>query len=223
MGQNAPAADAAATKGKVVVHELPPLPYAYDALEPFIDKETLTTHHDKHHAAYVKGLNDAEVALAKARAAGDYQLIQHWSRQYAFHGGGHTLHTLYWTIMAPQGAGGGGQPEGALADKIKEDFGDFEAFKSQMSTAAKMVEASGWCGLHYRPEDDRLLILQVENHQKLTPWYAPPILIIDVWEHAYYLKYRNARDAYIANWWNVVNWPQVAKNYETRRAMRPQA
>jgi len=200
--------------GAVTEHKLPDLPYAYDALEPHIDAQTMTLHHDKHHAGYVKGLNAAEAALAKARAEGNYDLIQHWSRQASFNGGGHYLHSLFWTIMAPAGKGGGGEPAGALADKIKEDFGSFDAFKAQFSAAAKAVEGSGWGLLHYRPDDKRLLVLQAENQQKLSPWGTRPILGIDVWEHAYYLKYQNKRDEYIAAWWNVVNWEQVAKNYE---------
>lgn len=204
---------AQAAPAGVVEHQLPPLPYAFNALEPYIDAETLEIHHDRHHAGYVKGLNNAEKALAAARAANDYALVQHWSRQYAFHGAGNALHTLYWTVMAAPGSGGGGQPEGALAEAINKSFGGFDQFKNQFSSAAGSVEASGWCALHYRPEHDRLLVLQIENHQKLTPWFVTPLMVIDVWEHAYYLKYRNKRDDYIAAWWNVVNWPQVAKNY----------
>jgi superoxide dismutase, Fe-Mn family len=206
--------------GAVTEHKLPELPYAYDALEPHIDAKTMELHHDKHHAAYVKGLNEAEAALAKARAAGDFAAVQALSRKAAFHGGGHALHCLFWKIMAPAGKGGGGEPAGSLAEQIKRDFGSFAAFKAQFSAAAAAVEGSGWALLTYRADDDRLLILEVENHQKLSPWNASPVLCLDVWEHAYYLKYQNKRPEYIESWWNVVNWEQVQKNLTALQRMR---
>ena len=153
----------AASAGALTTHTLPELPYAYDALEPHIDAKTMELHHSKHHAAYVKGLNEAEAALAKARAANDYAMVQYWSKRAAFNGGGHFLHSMFWTVMAPAGKGGGGVPEGALMDHITRDFGSFEAFKAQFSAAAAAVEGSGWALLVYRPADDRLVILQAEN------------------------------------------------------------
>jgi len=122
---------------------------------------------------------------------------------------------MFWKVMAPSGKGGGGEPEGALRDAINRDFGSFDAFKKQFSAAAAQVEGGGWGLLHYRPEDDRLLVLQAENQHKLTVWGAMPILGIDVWEHAYYLKYQNKRPDYIDAWWNVVNWKQVGDNLAT--------
>lgn len=207
--------------GAVTEHKLPELPYAYDALEPHIDAKTMELHHGKHHAAYVKGLNEAEAALAKARAANDFAAIQALSKKAAFHGGGHALHCLFWKSMAPAGKGGGGEPAGDLAGRIKRDFGSFAAFKAQFSAAATAVEGSGWALLAHRAEDDRLLVLQVENHQKLSPWDASPVLALDVWEHAYYLKYQNKRADYVEAWWNVVNWEQVQKNVDALK--RPQA
>ncbi|MBD3232194.1 MAG: twin-arginine translocation signal domain-containing protein [candidate division Zixibacteria bacterium] len=196
-------------------HTLPGLNYAYDALEPYIDAKTMELHHSKHHQGYVDGLNKAEAELRKARASGDYSLVQHWSRKVAFNGGGHYLHTLFWATMAPPGKGGGGEPKGVLARNINEDFGSFKAFKEHFSAAAKSVEGSGWGVLHVRLSDHKLIVLQVENHQKLSPWGVAPILDIDVWEHAYYLKYQNKRGEFIDAWWNVVNWDQVEKNYLT--------
>ncbi len=193
-------------------HVLPPLPYAYDALEPHIDAATMELHHSKHHAAYVSGLNAAEAALAKARAEGDYALAQHWSKRVAFNGGGHFLHSMFWRVMAPPGSGGA--PSGALLNRINRDFGGMDAFKAQFSATAAQVEGGGWGLLHYRSEDDRLIILQAENQHKLSVWGAWPILGVDVWEHAYYLKYQNRRADYIDAWWNVVNWEQVAKNLD---------
>jgi Fe-Mn family superoxide dismutase len=199
-------------KGALTKHELPALPYAYDALEPHIDVRTMELHHSKHHKAYVDGLNKAEEELAKSRLAGDFSLVQHWSRRAAFHGGGHFLHSMFWQVMAPAGKGGGGEPDGMLLDKIKEDFGDFKSFADQFSACARDVEGGGWALLHYRASDRRLLILQAENQHKLSAWGTTPIMGIDVWEHAYYLKYQNQRAEYMKSWWNVVNWKQVAAN-----------
>jgi Fe-Mn family superoxide dismutase len=206
--------------GAVTEHKLPELPYAYDALEPHIDAKTMELHHDKHHAAYVKGLNEAEAALAKARAANDFAAIQTLSKKAAFHGAGHALHSLFWKVMAPAGKGGGGEPAGDLADRIKRDFGSFAAFKGQFSAAAAAVEGNGWALLTYRAEDDRLLVLQAENHQKLSPWDAVPVLALDVWEHAYYLKYQNKRVDYVEAWWNLVDWSQVQKNVAGLQRLR---
>ncbi|HOJ34400.1 MAG TPA: superoxide dismutase [Candidatus Hydrogenedentes bacterium] len=197
--------------GALTEHVLPPLPYPFDALEPYIDAKTMEIHHDKHHAAYVKGLNTAEAALAKARAENDFAMIEYWSKKAAFNGGGHFLHSMFWKVMAPKGQGGG-EPKGKLAELIERDFGSFAAFKAHFSAAAKNVEGAGWALLHYRPEDGRLIVLQAENQHKLSPWGTTPILGIDVWEHAYYLKYQNNRGEYVDQWWNVVNWKQVAEN-----------
>jgi Fe-Mn family superoxide dismutase len=209
ISSRAQAQTSVATAGKLTEHKLPDLDYAYNALEPYIDDLTMRLHHDKHHQGYVNGLNNAEKQLAMARANNDYDMVQHWSKKAAFHGAGHYLHSIFWTIMAPPNSGGGGTPSGMLAEKIKEDFESFENFKNQFSAASKSVEGSGWGILSYRPEDKRLIILQAENHQKLTQWIDTPILCIDVWEHAYYLKYQNKRGDYVDNWLNVVNWPQV--------------
>ncbi len=204
LAQTTPAAPTGI--GSITKHELPQLPYAYNALEPHIDAQTMEIHHSKHHQAYVTALNTAETELAKARETGDFNLIQHWSRQVGFNYGGHYLHSLFWSIMSPNA---GGQPTGVIAEKVIEDFGSFDAFKKQFTAAAVRVEGSGWALLHYRPMDKRLVILQAENQQKIAQWGATPILGIDVWEHAYYLKYQNKRADYVEAWWNVVNWPAV--------------
>lgn len=193
-------------------HTLPDLPYDYAALEPYIDATTMKIHHDKHHNGYVKGLNAAEAALEDARDRDDYSLVQHWSRKAAFTGGGHWLHSMFWKTMAPNGSGGGGNPTGNIEAAIRESFGSVDKFRAHFSAAAKSVEGSGWGLLHYRSSDQRLIVLEAENQHKLSPWGSTPILGIDVWEHAYYLKYQNNRGTYIKNWWNVVNWSQVEKN-----------
>lgn len=198
-------------------HELPALPYPAEALEPFIDAQTMLIHHGKHHMAYVNGLNKAEEELAKARAADDFALIQHWSKQAAFHGGGHWLHSMFWKVMGAPGSQGGGEPTGELMATLNESFGSFSAFKKQFSAAAAAVEGSGWALLHYRHDDGRLLVMQAENQHKLSSWGATPILGIDVWEHAYYLKYQNKRADYVNAWWNVVNWNAVSANLASLR------
>ncbi|MCX8052972.1 MAG: superoxide dismutase [Armatimonadetes bacterium] len=195
-----------------MAHELPPLPYAYNALEPYYDEQTVRLHHDKHHAAYVTGQNKAEEMLAAARESGDFSLIQHWERQLAFHASGNALHTLFWENMAPNA---GGEPTGKLADQIKADFGSFDAFKKQFSAAAAAVEGSGWTLLGWSPQFKRLYIVNIENHQKQTVMGLTPLLIIDVWEHAYYLKYQNRRAEWVEAWWNLVNWPDVARRLES--------
>ena len=198
-------------------HERPALPYSFDALEPHIDAQTMQIHHGKHHMAYVNGLNKAEEELAKARAADDYALIQHWSKQAAFHGGGHWLHSMFWKIMGAPGTLGGGEPTGELLAAINDGFGSVGAFKKQFTAAAIAVEGSGWALLHYRRDDGRLIVMQAENQHKLSSWGTTPILGVDVWEHAYYLRYQNKRADYVAAWWNVVNWNAVAANLASLR------
>ena len=193
-----------------MAHELLPLPYATNALEPHIDEQTVKLHHDLHQKAYVDGWNNAEKKLADARAAGDYALVKHWSRELAFHGSGVLLHELYWQNMAPAGKGGGGEPAGELAEQIKKDFGSFDTFKKYFSAAAVAVEGSGWAVLAWQPQGKQLVILQSEKHQQLTQWGVVPLLVCDVWEHAYYLKYQNKRAAYVEAWWNIVNWADTA-------------
>lgn len=197
-------------------YELPPLPYAYDALEPHIDEQTMRLHHDKHHLSYVNGLNAALDKLAAAREAGDFALIKHWSREAAFHGSGHFLHSIFWPNMAPAGSGSR-EPSGDLAAQIAKDFGSFDAFKAQFSAAAGAVEGSGWALLVWEPNAGQLEVLTAEKHQNLTQWGVVPLLVLDVWEHAYYLKYQNNRGAYVTAWWNVVNWADVAERFAAAR------
>lgn len=197
-------------------HTLPPLPYAYNALEPHIDELTMRIHHDKHHQSYVDGLNVAEKKLAESRKKNNFELIKHWERELAFNGAGHYLHTIFWTIMNPAG---GGKPSGMLAEQIKRDFGSYEAFKNQFTEAANKVEGSGWAMLVWSPRAHRLEILQAEKHQNLSQSDIVPLLPLDVWEHAYYLKHQNERKKYIEDWWNVVYWPAVAERYETARKL----
>jgi Fe-Mn family superoxide dismutase len=189
-------------------HELPPLPYAYDALEPYYDAQTVKLHHDIHHAAYVKGLNAAEEKLAQMLASGDFAAVKSVCKELAFHGSGHILHSILWTNMKP---GGGGEPgKGPLSRLIVKCFGSFEAFSKLFLAATNAVEGSGWGILAYRRDDDQLVVLQAEKHQDLTQWGVTPILVCDVWEHAYYLKYQNKRPDWTAAFLqHLVNWDDV--------------
>lgn len=189
-----------------MAHSLPELPYAYDALEPHYDAETVRLHHDMHHKGYVDGLNGAETKLADAIAKGDFGLIKHIERELAFHGSGHILHTMFWDNMKP---GGGGPATGAVAELIDRDFNSFENFKKLFTASAVAVEGSGWAVLACNPAFAKLVVLQAEKHQDLTQWGTIPLLVCDVWEHAYYLKYQNKRAAWVEAWWNLVNWDDV--------------
>jgi Fe-Mn family superoxide dismutase len=190
---------------------LPPLPYPYEALEPYIDAETMRLHHDIHHAGYVKGLNRAISKLEEIRAGGDASLIKHWSRELAFHGSGHFLHSIFWNNMSPDG---GGAPQGESADALNQHFGSFEAFKTHFTAAAASVEGSGWAILGYHLHARSLMVLQAEKHQDITVQGILPLLVIDVWEHAYYLRYQNRRSEYVRNFFYVINWKDVAERYQ---------
>jgi Fe-Mn family superoxide dismutase len=198
-------------------HKLPPLPYPYDALEPNIEEEIMRLHHDKHHKGYVEGLNKAEKKMAEARKTGDYDLIRHWEREAAFNGAGHYLHTIFWKNMSPTG---GGKPTGELARFINQTFGSFDQFKKHFTEAADKVEGVGWAILVWSPRAHRLEILQAEKHQFFSQWDVIPLLVLDVWEHAYYLQYKTDRKQYIENWWNLVNWEDVSYRFKKAKELR---
>lgn len=198
-------------------HRLPPLPYSYNALEPYIDETTMRIHHDKHHKSYVDGLNKAESAMAEARRTNKFDLVKYWENELAFNGAGHYLHTIFWDVMSPQG---GGRPTGNLLGQIEHDFGSYDAFRKQFSNAAEKVEGGGWTILVWSPRSRRLEILQAEKHQNLSQWDVVPLLPLDVWEHAYYLKHQNERPKYISDWWNVINWPAVSERFEQARKLK---
>ncbi|NIK13379.1 superoxide dismutase [Alkalibacillus almallahensis] len=195
--------------------ELPELPYAYDALEPHIDKETMNIHHTKHHNTYVTKLNAALEGHSDLQDKSLEELLQNLNSlpsdiQTAVrnNGGGHANHALFWTVLSPNG---GGQPTGELADKINEKFGSFEDFKDQFKAAATGRFGSGWAWLVVKNGD--LEITSTPNQDTPVMEGVTPILGIDVWEHAYYLKYQNRRPDYIDAFWNVVNWDEVNKRY----------
>ncbi|MEM3082423.1 MAG: superoxide dismutase [Candidatus Caldarchaeum sp.] len=193
-------------------YSLPPLPYAYNALEPVISAEIMTLHHTKHHQAYVNGANAALERLEKQRKGENPENIRGILRDLSFNLSGHKLHSVFWPNMAPPGKGGGA-PGGAIADQINKDFGSFENFKKQFSDAAKNVEAVGWAILTYDAESETLVIYQVEKQNFMHPPDLPLLLTLDVWEHAYYLQYKNDRGAYVDKWWEIVNWDDVDKRF----------
>lgn len=189
------------------MHTLPPLPYRYNALEPVISEKSLRLHHDVLHKKYVDALNNAELKLVDARMKNDFELIKYWENELAFQGSGNILHSIFWTVMAPVGTGG--QPGTVTLSQIINYFGNFDAFKEQFSNAANKIEGSAWAILTWQPTWHRLEILQAEKHQNQTQWSGIPVLVLDVWEHAYYLDYDTDREGYIKNWWSLVNWNEV--------------
>ena len=199
-----------------MAHEVPALPYSFDALEPHIDARTMEIHHDKHHAAYVTNLNKALEGHADLQKKSIEDLLRDIKQvpedirtAVQNNGGGHANHTLFWTIMS---ADGGGEPEGDLADAIVDSFKSFSAFKEQLSDAAVKRFGSGWGWLSVAK--DGLKIHSTPNQDSPLMEGRTPILGLDVWEHAYYLKYQNKRPDYVAAWWNVVNWTEVGRRFE---------
>ena len=196
-------------------YTLPDLPYDYGDLAPAISGEIMELHHDKHHAAYVKGTNDTLDQLAEARANGSFGGLVGLEKTFAFNLSGHKLHSIFWTNLSPEG---GDRPEGELADRIVEDFGSFEAFKSQLTTATAAVQGSGWGVLAHDPLGERLIITQVYDHHGNVGVDTTPLLVFDAWEHAYYLQYKNVRPDYVSELWNIVNWQNVAERYTAATA-----
>lgn len=200
-------------------YTLPPLPYDYDALEPHIDTETMRIHHDRHHAGYVRGANAALTELAKIRTGdGDAGLIKHWERSLAFNTSGHINHSIFWHTMAPPDAGGGGRPTGALARAIDRDFGSWDKFVTHFQAAAGSVEGSGWGWLLLDPFSKRLRIVQTMNQQNENIRGGVSLMGVDVWEHAYYLRYQNRRGDYVKAFMNVINWSAVGALYDAAMA-----
>ena len=194
---------------------LPELPYDYAALQPHLSARIVQLHHSKHHAAYVQGVITALDRLAEARAADQWLTIVGLESTLAFNLSGHVLHSILWTNLSPDG---GGEPEGELANAIVDEFGSFTAFRNQMSRAAATVQGVGWAILAYDPLGRRLLIEQIYDHQGNVGQGTIPLLVIDAWEHAYYLQYENRRADYVTALWNVVSWSNVAERYSLATA-----
>lgn len=192
------------------MYTLPPLPYAPDALEPHLSGEILELHHDAHHAAYVKGANDTLEKLADARQSGKFDYIGQLEKSLAFNVAGHVLHSLLWRNLSPDA---GGEASGTLAKAIDKDFGSFRGFKDQLSAAAASIQGSGWGALSWEPLGQRLIVEQVFDHQGNTGNSSVPILVIDMWEHAYYLQYRQKKAQWIEAFWNLVNWRDADQRF----------
>jgi len=204
-----------------MAHQLPPLPYPYNALEPHIDEQTMRIHHDKHHDTYVTKLNQALEGHPELQSKSIEDLLrgidsvpESIRTAVRNNGGGHANHSLFWEIMSPNG---GGAPSGALADAINSAFGSFEKFKEEFTQAAANRFGSGWAWLVVK-KDGSLDVYSTANQDSPYMQGDTPILGLDVWEHAYYLKYQNRRPEYISAFWNVINWDQVAKNYAAARS-----
>ncbi len=189
-------------------YTLPDLPYDYAALEPHLSGEILDLHHSKHHAAYVKGANETLEKLAEARTRSDFGTINQLEKNLAFHLSGHVLHSLFWKNMSPEG---GDKPDGELGTAIDRHFGSFEAFKGQLTAAAMGIQGSGWGALSWDPIGKRLLIQQVYDHQSNVGAGSLPLLVVDMWEHAFYLQYRNLKGDWLKGFWELVNWADVAE------------
>ena len=196
---------------------LPDLPYAHDALEPHISAKILELHHGKHHAAYVKNANTALERLDEARAKEDFTRLAALEKALAFNLSGHILHSIFWQNMMKKG---GGEPDGALAEAIKRDLGSFKMFGKQMNEVAATVMGSGWAALVWEPIGQRLLITQIYDHQSNLAQGGVPLMVIDAWEHAYYLQYQNRKSEFFDAVWNVWNWKDIAQRFEAARKLK---
>ena len=198
---------------KAKSYTLPQLSYGYGQLQPHISEEQLKVHHQKHHQAYVNSANAILERLDKARKEGADFDVKATLKELSFHIGGHLLHSLFWANMAPPGQGGG-KPVGALATAVENEFGSFDRFRKEFGLAATSVEGSGWAALSFCRQTNRPIIMQIEKHNTNVYPMFTLLLVIDVWEHAYYLDYRNERAKFVDAFWNIVNWDEVNKRLE---------
>lgn len=195
-------------------YELPPLPYEADALEPVISAEIMRLHHDKHHRAYVTNLNSALESYAKAEKEGDLAAMIALESAIKFNGGGHINHSIFWTNLAPIGKGGGVKTNGPLAKEIEKKWQSLDKFIEEFSKRAIAIQGSGWCWLGLHKEKKCLNIMTCTNQDPLSTLGFVPLLGIDVWEHAYYLQYKNVRADYVKAIWQIVNWQNVEERYQ---------
>jgi Fe-Mn family superoxide dismutase len=187
-----------------------PLPYAASHLEPFMDEETVKLHYTFHHGGAVKGANKDMDMIRKAMDNNDLETVDFWTRKLSFHFSSHILHTIFWTNLANHKS----DPTGGLLKEIEKHFGSYDRLKSLLATTSKNVDGSGWGILGYQPYSGKLAVLQCENHEKLTQWGIIPLLVIDVWEHAYYLKYKNKRADFVDSLFSIINWDNVAQRLD---------
>jgi superoxide dismutase, Fe-Mn family len=183
-----------------------PLPYSHGHLEPYMDEETLNLHYTFHHGGAVKGANKDLSMIRKAMEENNFETVDFWTKKLAYHFSSHILHTIFWTNLTNKKT----EPKGQLLKEIEKSFGSFDKLKGLIAATSKNVDGSGWGILGYQPYSQSLTILQCENHEKLTQWGVIPILVIDVWEHAYYLKYKNKRSDFVDALFNIIDWDNVA-------------
>jgi Fe-Mn family superoxide dismutase len=187
------------------------LPYKENFLEPSMDEETLHLHYTFHHGGAVKAANKDMQMIQKAMDENNLETIDYWTKKMSFHLSSHILHSIFWTNLTNKK----NEPKGELLKKIEKDFGSFDRLKLYLAKISKEVDGNGWGILGYQPYTDKLTVMQCENHEKLTQWGVIPLLVIDVWEHAYYLKFRNKRSDFVENLFNIINWDNVAERYAT--------
>ena len=187
------------------------LPYSEGFLEPFMDAETLHLHYTFHHGGAVKGANKDLQMIKKAIDVNDLETVDYWTRKLSYHLSSHVLHTIFWTNLTNKPT----NPSGDLLKRIEKDFGSYDKLKLYLAKTSKDVDGNGWGILGYQPYTDKLTILQCENHEKLTQWGVIPLLVIDVWEHAYYLKYKNKRNDFVDNLFSIINWDNAALRLDT--------
>ena len=199
-------------------YSLPELPYDYAALEPYISGEIMELHHDKHHATYVKGINTAVDQLSEMRDKEEFTFLGTLEKNLAFHLGGHVNHSVFWTNMSPDG---GDKPVGDLAARIDADFGSFDKFRAQFEANALGVQVSGWSVLTWDMVAQKLYIVQHFDHQGNVPICMVPLLMLDMWEHSYYLQYKNDKATFVKQWWNIVNWADVQARFEKASKQTP--
>jgi len=202
----------------VADYVLPDLPYDYSALEPYISGQIMELHHDKHHLAYVTGANTALEQLAEARQADKLGTVNLLEKNLAFNLAGHVNHSVFWPNMSPDG---GDKPDGELAAAVDDEFGSFDAFRAQFTAVALGIQGSGWSILAWDSLGQRLIIEQLYDHQGNLAAGSVPLLLLDMWEHAFYLQYRNVKADYVKAWWNVANWADVARRFATARTATP--
>lgn len=203
---------------KVITYTLPTLPYDLNALEPYISSDIMNLHYNKHHKAYVDNLNKALEQYHDAECKGDLQTMIALQKAIRFNGGGHINHSIFWTNLAPANKGGGGTPEGKLAEAINHQWGSHDKFIEQFNTWTTAIQGSGWGWLGYCKLTKHLEIITCENQDPLSIKGYVPLLGVDVWEHAYYLQYKNVRADYVKAIWNIVNWKNVAERYAAATA-----
>ena len=200
----------------MTAYALPDLPYDYGALAPHIAGEIMELHHSKHHQTYVGAANQTLDKLAEARDSGDFGAIVGLEKTLAFNLGGHVNHSIFWQNLSPDG---GGKPQGELAAALDEHFGSFDGFRAHFTAAATTIQGSGWAILGWDTLGQRLLIHQLYDQQANLPAGQIPLVLLDMWEHAFYLQYRNVKPDYVKAWWNVVNWADAAERFEKARGV----